>query len=174
MKTKSNVNGSWTKALLTWQVAETFSSINDDLCTFPMREMIDLCWRRLTTAIFSSSSTTWSSSCQILDSISFKLKKDQNNNTYIVCVCLYTAYSHGKWKLSMMSYTCLLNKLSAPQLWGIQCQRYTNFTSGYDIYGYAQILKNWKYLGERKNILPSDHDSQVTEQRWRLKFVILP
>ena len=41
---------------------KTFSNINDDFWTFPMREMIDLfCWRS-TTAIFSSSSTTWSSS----------------------------------------------------------------------------------------------------------------
>lgn len=42
---------------------DTFSNISDDLCTFPIREIMDLFWRRLTTAIFSSSSTTWSSSC---------------------------------------------------------------------------------------------------------------
>jgi hypothetical protein len=41
----------------------TFSNIREDLWTFPMREIIDLRCRRLTTAIFSSSSTTWSSSC---------------------------------------------------------------------------------------------------------------
>lgn len=43
----------------------TFSSISEEYWTFPMSEMIDLCCRRFTNAIFSSSSSMWSSSCYV-------------------------------------------------------------------------------------------------------------
>ena len=45
----------------------TFSSIRDICRTFPISEIIALCWSRRTIAIFSSSSTTLSSSWKIVN-----------------------------------------------------------------------------------------------------------
>jgi len=47
----------------------TFSSIRDICRTFPISEIIALCWSRWTIAIFSSSSTTLSSSWKIVNNV---------------------------------------------------------------------------------------------------------